>query len=425
MAIKTISHALSDIGRVRASNQDSGYAGLNLFFVADGMGGHAGGDIASALVSQRVALLDEQFTDPEVAAESLKQTIWEANGILASSVEEHQELAGMGTTFSGLTVVGEQVVIGHIGDSRIYLVRDGHVQQITRDHTFVQRLVDTGRITAEEALVHPRRSVLMRVLGDQEARPEIDSMVIGTQPGDRWLLCSDGLSGYIPEDLLYRILASKVSAEEAAELLVGETLEHGAPDNVTVVVVDVVGAGTSSDFVATPRFVGSGANEVIIEERKGRKVLRIFNTKILDDIIGRGFQDAQFLPGTEEYLEQILLETRSRIRWRRIRQLATVVALLALIGALLTAAINYTQTRFFISESNGNIAIYQGIREELGPFKFNHVVERTEYRVADLTDYWSAVVEAGSVSVDSFESAEEKVAFIVLQSASAGGAVTP
>lgn len=416
MAIKTISHAISDVGRVRASNQDSGYAGVNLFFVADGMGGHAGGDIASALVAQRVAQIDEQFTDVEAAKRAMVDTIWNANGVLASAVEEHSELAGMGTTFSGLTVVGDQMVIAHIGDSRVYLVRDGHVTQITSDHTFVQRLVDTGRITPEEALVHPRRSVLMRVLGDQEARPEIDTLVVGTQPGDRWMLCSDGLCGYVPDDITNRILTSRVEASEAAELLVGETLEHGAPDNVTVIVLDVVGATTQTDFVATPRFVGSGANEVVIEERKGRKILRIFNTKILDDIIGRGFQDAEFLPGTEEYLEQILLETRSRIRWRRIRQLATIVVLLGLGVALLGAAYSYTQTRYYVTEKDGYIAIYQGIREELGPFKFNHLIEKTEYRVADLTDYWSSLVSEGSVTADSLANAEATVKLIVEQS---------
>ena len=423
MAIKTISHAISDVGRVRASNQDSGYAGVNLYFVADGMGGHAGGDIASALVAQRVAQIDEQFTDVEAAKKALVDTIWSANGVLASAVEDHSELAGMGTTFSGLTVVGDQMVIAHIGDSRIYLVRDGHVTQVTTDHTFVQRLVETGRITPEEALVHPRRSVLMRVLGDQEARPEIDTFVVGTQPGDRWMLCSDGLCGYVPDDITNRILTSRVEASEAAELLVGETLEHGAPDNVTVVVLDVVGATTQTDFVPTPRFVGSGANEVVIEERKGRKILRIFNTKILDDIIGRGFQDAEFLPGTEEYLEQILLETRSRIRWRRIRQLATIIALLGLVLGLLGAAYSYTQTRYYVTEKDGYIAIYQGIREELGPFKFNHLIAKTEYKVSDLTDYWSSLVKEGSVTADSLSNAEATVQLIVNQSANSE--VTP
>ncbi len=416
MPIKTISYALSDVGRVRSSNQDSGYAGLNLFFVADGMGGHAGGDIASALVAQHVAQLDEQFTDVENAAKALNETIWTANDVLAAAVQEHPDLAGMGTTFSGLTVVGDQMVIAHIGDSRVYVVRDGHVKQVTVDHTFVQRLVDTGRITPEEALVHPRRSVLMRVLGEQEARPAIDSIVMDALPGDRWLLCSDGLSGYVPDDIVNQILTSKIPADEAAELLVGETLEHGAPDNVTVVVVDVIGSAVPTDFEPTKRFVGSGANEVVIDDRKGRKGLRIFNTKILDDIIGRGYQEAEFLPGTEEYLEQILLETRSRIRWRRIRQLLTLAALIALVASLATAAYNYTQTRYYVSESNGYIAIYQGIHEELGPFKFNRVLEVTDYRLDELSDYWQAVVEK-SVSTDSLESAKQTVESIVERSA--------
>ena len=421
MAIKTVSHAISDVGRVRASNQDSGYAGINLFFVADGMGGHAGGDIASALVAQRVAQIDEQFTDTQAASDALVQTIWSANGVLASSVEEHSELAGMGTTFSGMTVVGDQMVIAHIGDSRIYLMRDGHVEQITADHTFVQRLVDTGRITPEEALVHPRRSVLMRVLGDQEARPAIDTMVVGTQPGDRWLLCSDGLCGYVPDVIINQILTSRVEASEAAELLVGETLEHGAPDNVTVVVLDVLPATAQLDFVPTPRFVGSGANEVVIEERKGRKSLRIFNTKIIDDIIGRGFQDAEFLPGTEEYLEQILLETRSRIRWRRIRQVATIAALLGVVATALGVGYGYTQTRYYLAEKNGFVVIYKGIREELGPFKFNHLVETTNHRVADLSDYWGSMVSDGQLTADSLGAAEQQVQIIVDQS----GQVTP
>ena len=227
MDIKTISYAGSDIGRVRSSNQDSGYAGYNLFFVADGMGGHAGGDIASALCAQRIARADERYPDAETAGKALKDIIWEANSVLAATVAEHPELAGMGTTFSGIIFTGDKVTIGHVGDSRIYLARDGVVKQMTKDHTFVQRLVDTGRITEAEALVHPRRSVLMRVLGDVEEFPEVDLETIETKPGDRWLLCSDGLSGFVPPDISDRILLSKIEASEATELLIGEALEFG------------------------------------------------------------------------------------------------------------------------------------------------------------------------------------------------------
>jgi len=174
LAVKTISYAASDIGKHRSSNQDSGYAGYQLFFVADGMGGHAGGDIASAIASQRIALTDSKYDSIEEAIETLKKGVLEANSMLNATVQEHPELEGMGTTFSGMLLHQGQMVTAHIGDSRIYLVRDGEMRQITVDHTFVQKLVDMGRITEEEALVHPRRSVLMRVLGDVQGEPELD-----------------------------------------------------------------------------------------------------------------------------------------------------------------------------------------------------------------------------------------------------------
>lgn len=145
MAVKTISYAASDIGKHRSSNQDSGYAGYQLFFVADGMGGHAGGDIASAISSQRVALTDSRYESVEEAIDSFKKGILEANGMLSLTVADHPELEGMGTTFSGMLLHGTQMVTAHIGDSRIYLARDGEVKQITKDHTFVQKLVDIDR----------------------------------------------------------------------------------------------------------------------------------------------------------------------------------------------------------------------------------------------------------------------------------------
>ena len=220
MTVKTVSHALSNIGRVRHSNQDSGYSGYQLFFVADGMGGHAGGDIASALVSQRVAQIDTSYPNADAAAQAMKTAMLDANRALGQTVKSHYELAGLGTTFSGMSVNGDEVTIAHIGDSRIYLCREGEMMQITKDHTFVQRLVDLGRITEEEALVHPRRSVLMRVLGDVETEPDIDTFTLRTQPGDRWMLCSDGLCGFVPEGLISMILSGPISTEEAADLLV-------------------------------------------------------------------------------------------------------------------------------------------------------------------------------------------------------------
>ncbi|WP_296631113.1 protein phosphatase 2C domain-containing protein [Rhodoluna sp.] len=411
MAIKTLSYAGSDIGRIRSSNQDSGYAGYNLFFVADGMGGHAGGDIASALCAQRISRVDSAYSSPEEAVKALVDIIWEANGVLGETAAAHPELAGMGTTFSGLLFSGDKVVLGHIGDSRVYLSRNEKVEQITTDHTFVQRLVDTGRITAAEALVHPRRSVLMRVLGDVEEFPDVDNKILETRPGDRWLLCSDGLSGVVPPHIMERILKSKVTAEEATELLIGEALEYGAPDNVTVVVVDVVDANLQTDFEPTAQFVGSSANEVVITEQRGSRIMKILNPLTYADIFKRPEDPAGYVPESDEYLEKVLKETRSRIRWRRIRQLISLIAIATFVWFALVSAYDYTQTRYYVGESNGNVTIFKGIKESLGPLKFSSVYNQTNLLVTDLPVYQQELVDR-SISATDLKDAQRIVELI-------------
>src|SRR5438067_3457523 len=221
MTIVTAGAAVSHVGRVRSNNQDSGYAGVQLFVVADGMGGHAGGDVASAIAVNRIAQTDRlDFATPQEAEFALQASLVAANQLINEAVYEHPELTGMGTTVSALVRVGDAVATAHIGDSRIYLLRDGELSQITNDHTFVQRLVDSGRITPEEALVHPRRSVLMRVLGDIDQAPEIDTSIVTTVKGDRWMLCSDGLSSYVTEDRIRSVLSDNASPSDVADRLV-------------------------------------------------------------------------------------------------------------------------------------------------------------------------------------------------------------
>ncbi len=404
MGIKTVSYAASDVGKVRSSNQDSGYAGINLFFVADGMGGHAGGDIASAITAQHVATADEPVENSQQAEQKLIDYIWQANQKLSASVQAHSDLAGMGTTFSGMLIHGTSVSIGHIGDSRIYLARDGVVKQITTDHTFVQRLVDTGRISEEEALVHPRRSVLMRVLGDVEQFPEVDLETFETKPGDRWMVCSDGLSGVIPEGLMHRIMLSKSNVQEATDLLVGEALEFGAPDNVTVVLVDVLDDKEQTEVSPSRNFVGSAASEVVIEERKGRRILRILNPMTLIEMLQKPEDPTSFAPESEELLEKILKDTKGRIRARRLRQLATYVLLVAIAIYGLFLAYEYTQTRYFVGTNDGVVVIYKGIREDLGPFRFSTVYEVSGISVDSLTDFQREALER-SIATENLEDA--------------------
>ena len=408
MAIKTVSFAASDIGRVRSSNQDSGYSGINLFFVADGMGGHAGGDIASAIASQHISLADEPLATSAEAEQKLIDYIYQAKQKIDASVKQHPAISGMGTTLSAMMVTGTKVTIAHIGDSRIYLARDGVVKQITTDHTFVQRLVDTGRISEEEALVHPRRSVLMRVLGDIEQFPEVDIDTYETKPGDRWMACTDGLSGVVPDQLMKNILLSNVDIQEAGELLVGEALEFGAPDNVTVVLVDVLDAKDEIDFSPGRVLVGSAANEVVIEQRKGLQVLRLLNPLTLLELLKKPEDPVSFAPESEELLEKILKETKGRVRARRFRQIATYLLLIAIASYGLFWAIEYTQTRYFVAINDGYVVIFKGIKEELGPFKFSSIYEVTDVSVDSLTDFQREALER-SITAESPEEAKRIV----------------
>lgn len=408
MAIKTVSFAASDIGRVRSSNQDSGYAGVNLFFVADGMGGHAGGDIASAITSQHLALADEPLGSSAEAEQKLIDFVYQAKQKIDASVKQHPAITGMGTTLSALMVTGTKVTIAHIGDSRIYLARDGVVKQITSDHTFVQRLVDTGRISEEEALIHPRRSVLMRVLGDIEQFPELDTDTYETKPGDRWMACSDGLSGVVPKQLMESVLLSKVDVKEACELLVGEALEFGAPDNVTVVLIDVLDSQTETAFSPGRNFVGSAANEVVIEQRKGIQVLRLLNPLTLLERLQKPEDPVSFAPESEELLESILKATKGRVRARKFRQIATYLLLIAVASYGLFLAYEYTQTRYFVGVDNGSVVIFKGIKEELGPFRFSSVYEITDVSVDSLTDFQREALER-SITAETLTEAERIV----------------
>ena len=229
--------ARSDVGRVRAKNDDSAYVGRHLAVVADGMGGHAGGDVASAATVLDMIHLDHDDYDDD-AGTVLADEIQTANSLLSELVHINPKLAGMGTTVTALLLAEGKLHFAHIGDSRAYRLRDGEFEQVSIDHTFVQRLIDEGRLRPEEAETHPHKNVLMRVLGDVDASPELDLDTLAVQAGERWLLCSDGLN-YVAGHVVERTVRETKDLDECAELLIELTLEAGAPDNVTVVVLDI------------------------------------------------------------------------------------------------------------------------------------------------------------------------------------------
>ena len=400
-----LSAASSHIGKIRASNQDSGSVGRNLFVVADGMGGHAGGDVASALAVQNLFTLDRTYETVEDAREALFRGVLDAGADLTSAVVEHPELTGMGTTVSAMIRVKSQMVIAHIGDSRIYRLREGVLEQITADHTFVQRLVDSGRITPEEAAVHPRRSVLMRVLGDVDAEPEVDTHIVDTLPGDRWLLCSDGLSGYVSERDIAETLLTVDDVELAAHKLITQSLSEGAPDNVTVVIVRVA-EGIDTSPPAEPRMVGAAAGPLTYES--GPVMRRpALPALLLHPLRALPSADEHFEP-EEDYLEELIREDRRRlIRRRVVWSLSVVIIISALVGAALSAY-EWTQTRYFVGESNGFVAIYQGVPENVGPLSLSTLFEETDVSLDSLQVFEQERI-ADSLPAESLEDAQEIV----------------
>lgn len=397
--------ALSNTGRVRANNQDSAYAGQYLFVVADGMGGHAGGDIASALTIESIESLDHSYPDIEDAQVEFVNALLTTNDRLRAVVQDFPEITGMGTTVSGMIVVGSNAVIAHIGDSRIYRFRDGELTQITKDHTFVQRLVDAGRITEQEALVHPRRSVIMRVLGDVEAHPEIDTMVVDLKPGDRWLFCSDGLSGPVPKTEITEILESEVDRDHATAALIQAALNHGAPDNVTAIVLE-----PETPAAATPAIVGSVANVGTLARIRAR--FDGMATTSITTVDSSTSDAGKVHTPAAIYLEALMAERRRRTIRRRILAIIIVVLALAAIVFGAMAGYRWTQTQYYIGESQGTVAVFRGVNGSVGPWKLNHKVTNESFptiRVEDLPfDVQTSV--KNTVSVANLQDAQARLA---------------
>jgi len=409
MAITGKSAAVSHVGKIRANNQDSGYAGSNLFVVADGMGGHAGGDVASAIAVKRIIETDREYESGADAEFALHAALVAANSQLAETVFDHSELTGMGTTVSGLILVGDKLALAHIGDSRIYRLRDGELAQITADHTFVQRLVDSGRITEEEAAVHPRRSVLMRVLGDVDATPEIDTAVHDAMAGDRWLLCSDGLSSYVSEEKIKNALTSSETPQDAAERLVKDSLDQGAPDNVTVVILDIDGSGSAAH--TPPVIVGSASAPLVFEGDTARKGGVRLPTLLLHPLKATKPDDSHFEPESDDYLDELIREDRRRAKRRRIFWLVGIILIVAAIVTALVTAYEWTQSRYYVGAKDGNVAIFKGVQQDLGPITLSDVYRQTDIALSDLSSFSRRSIEA-TITADDLADAERIVSLL-------------
>ncbi len=229
--------ARSDRGLVRQNNQDAVYAGPRLLALADGMGGHAAGEVASSLVISALAPLDDDDPGDDLLAELRVATV-EGNSAITRHVAESPDLEGMGTTLTAILFAGSRLGLVHVGDSRAYQLRDRTFTQITKDDTFVQSLIDEGRISEEEAHTHPQRSLLLRAITGQDIDPSLT--IREARPGDRYLLCSDGLSGVVSDETLADTLSGYRDPRECADRMIELALRGGGPDNITCIVADLL-----------------------------------------------------------------------------------------------------------------------------------------------------------------------------------------
>ncbi|MEJ7706472.1 MAG: protein phosphatase 2C domain-containing protein [Nocardioidaceae bacterium] len=384
MALSLHYGAVSDVGSVRRKNDDSGYAGPYFLMVADGMGGAPAGDLASAVAVQAMQRLDAP--PPDNLLEALSSALHRANDRLAEMIDEDPAVEGMGTTVTAVLFDGHRVGVCHLGDSRGYLWRDGELLRVTHDHTWVQNLIDEGRITEEQAKVHSHRSLILKVL-DGRHDNEPDLTLYDVLPGDRILLCSDGLSGFVSSERMERVL-SVGATEEVAQELLQLALEAASTDNVTVVVGDVVeGAGptdTAEGLTLEPLVVGAAADH----PRRPFSRLRTW-AHGSDTHLGESLLDPDIDP------EELRYAPREPRRFRWLARGGIALVGLAVLVALGVVSYNWTQRQYFVAAADDQVAIYQGLQPDLPGMSLHHVQETPGMTLSELPSYYRSQVIEG------------------------------
>lgn len=394
--------ARSDIGLRRPGNEDSGFADNHMLIVADGMGGHAAGELASAMAVATFAEMSDEDVPLDEVLEHLASGVDILSERIGDVVAKDPANQGMGTTLTGLSYLGDRMAVVHVGDSRAYLLRDGTLDQITRDHTYVQSLVDAGEITAEEATRHPRRNLLNRAV-DGIHTVEADLSMRETRPGDRYLLCTDGLSGVVPEDELAEVLRTDADPTGAVTRLVDMALEAGAPDNVTVVVADVRTAGGSAP--KEPVVVGA-AGEPQNRARLPNVPWPVDEQLNPDDPQPRGARPSLDTlapaPGTDP---EPPTAPAGRRRTRRVILgiVAALVCLLALVGALL---VWWLTSQWYVATADGRVAVFHGVPGTLGPIPLQQLDQQTDLELATLPTYDQTRLDSGIITRSSTQADE-------------------
>ncbi|PSL55372.1 protein phosphatase [Saccharothrix carnea] len=390
--------ARSDRGLVRSNNQDSVYAGPRLLALADGMGGHAAGEVASKVVIAALAPLDDDEPGDDLLGQ-LRDAVIAGNGAISELVQSDPDLDGMGTTLTAVLFAGSRLGMVHIGDSRAYMLRNGTFTQITHDDTFVQSLIDEGRITEEEAATHPQRSLLLRALTGHEVEPRL--MVREARPGDRYLLCSDGLSGVVSMETLeeaIRIPDPQACADRMIEL----ALKGGGPDNVTVVVADVVDVDFGEDAPIVGGAAGDGSEDPPPPDSPASRASSITGPRPIP-----------------QRVEPMPMPDPRRARNNRLKALALVIFLLLLLVAAGLGTRWYVLRQYYVGTAdNGEVSVFRGVTGSVFGFDLHRKVEGScppgaqacePITVDDLKVATRDVVRNGITDVDGLEGAREAI----------------
>ncbi|ANY06719.1 PP2C family protein-serine/threonine phosphatase [Pseudonocardia sp. HH130630-07] len=378
--------ARSDRGLVRQNNQDAVYAGPRLLALADGMGGHAAGEVASSLVISALAPLDDDVPGDDLLAE-LRDATHEGNDAISRHVADAPDLEGMGTTLTAILFAGSRLGMVHVGDSRCYLLRGGEFAQITKDDTFVQSLIDEGRITEEESHTHPQRSLLLRAITGQDVDPSLS--IREARAGDRFLLCSDGLSGPVSDETLHQTLEDYLDPRECADRMIELALRGGGPDNITCIVADVVDVAYADD---APIIGGSAGRSPRAGDGDYHRDERVPHTSAQRAA-------ATTLPRTEPVrLEPARPEPAGRRRG--LRSVLALLGVLVVLAAGVLVARALVLQQYYVGVAQEQVAIYQGVRGNVLGIPLQRVTERSDIGLDDLPQTVRTQLTGGIVSDD-------------------------